>query len=275
MVKYLGWVLDLLALLISHMAPSLPTPPFSLAHRHTTSVRDARHGAMSLSYAVPCRSPTHPRAPFLDIANEVSHIQNAPSTRPVSPSFDRASVSFRDADRERQLALQESPSRQRHRIPGASGDENWSSSPAAGTRSSSPTPGASNSRVARPLIPHLGLQTPPATETTTAPVPSAQSLAQRARRQREAAARREREAAAGPMANAAPGPPAENINRYSAAQQERREHERREREYAHVQQENREQRRCSSWCRSSKKSPRAGACPAKQSFSGPATTPGA
>ncbi|KAJ7706676.1 hypothetical protein B0H17DRAFT_1125528 [Mycena rosella] len=216
MVKYLGWVLGLLVLLISHMAPSLPTPPSSLAHRHTTFVRDARHGAMTPSYAVPRRSPTHPRAPFRDIANEVSHIQNAPSTRPVSPSLDPARSSFRDADRERQLALQESPSRRRRRIPGASGDENWSSSPAVGTRSSSPTPGASTSRVAR---------TPPDTETTTAPVPSAQSLAQRARRQRKAGAQREREAAAGPMANAAPGPPAENINRYSAAQQERRERE--------------------------------------------------
>ncbi|KAJ7683550.1 hypothetical protein B0H17DRAFT_1137677 [Mycena rosella] len=180
MVKYLGWVLGLLVLLILHMAPSLPTPPSSLAHRHMTSVRDARHGAMSPSYAIPHRPPTHPHTPFRDIANEVLHIQNAPSTRPVSPSLDRTRSSFRDADREQQLALQESPSRRRCRIPGASGDENWSSSPAAGTRSSSPTPGASTSRVARPLIPHLGLQTPPATETTTAPVPSAQSLAQRA-----------------------------------------------------------------------------------------------
>ncbi|KAJ7625430.1 hypothetical protein B0H17DRAFT_1151129 [Mycena rosella] len=111
MVKYLGWFLGLLALLISHMAPSLPTPLSSLAHRHTTSVRNARHGAMLPSSAVPRRSPTHPHAPFRGIANEVSHIQNAPSTRPVSPSLDRASVSFRDADCERKLVLQESPSR--------------------------------------------------------------------------------------------------------------------------------------------------------------------
>ncbi|KAJ6618786.1 hypothetical protein B0H10DRAFT_1947207 [Mycena sp. CBHHK59/15] len=226
--------LPILLLLILIMSTPPPTPSSSLAHRHVTSVRSARRGAMAPIYCGP-RSPraSSGRRPLQDVGNmgpaRDAHLADV--DRDLA-DVDREHRVLRDADRERQQALQETPSRRRRRIP----NEN---------RQSSPTPGPSRPRVqAAPQ----GLLTPAATNADAArrDEPNARSLAQQRRRQREAEARerplpqenprataqrerRQREADAR-LANTGPVAPPNPPNARAAAQIARRERERQQRE---------------------------------------------
>ncbi|KAF8128813.1 hypothetical protein K438DRAFT_2114405 [Mycena galopus ATCC 62051] len=167
MLRCVIFVVAFLLLLLSGMAP-LPTPPLSLPHHQQTSVRNARQNAMLPPYAVPhCSHNRH--QPLQSIGNELHTPSD--SKDPQQPARDAdPQQPARDADQERQLALQETPSRQRRRIPASSSNENY--------RSISPTPGASTSRPPpRALLP---------TPSTTAPHTNARSEAQRRRREREA-----------------------------------------------------------------------------------------
>ncbi|KAJ6522623.1 hypothetical protein B0H10DRAFT_2249903 [Mycena sp. CBHHK59/15] len=132
-------LLALLAFLILAMPAQPLSPPSSIVQRRTPSERDARRNAMEAPYAIPRRSPTGPRAPLGNIGNQPQRVRDEPSSssRPASPLLDSSRASFREADRARQKALQETPSRRRRRLPRPVNDEN---------RSSSPTPGASTSR---------------------------------------------------------------------------------------------------------------------------------
>ncbi|KAJ7862801.1 hypothetical protein B0H14DRAFT_3610827 [Mycena olivaceomarginata] len=205
------WLLALLLLLL-RMQPTPPSssPSSSLAQRHPRRVREARSIAMAPLYHVPRMSPN--RRALHDISNRRTVDASAPS-RSSSPSLDSQRSVMRDADRERQLALQETPSRRRRREPRPREDENQ--------RPTSPTPGASTSR--RPVPQQRpgpsGLQTPP---TTTVAPNAARVLAQQRRREREAAAK----AAGNPVVPAqARQPPGAEVNRRAVAQQQRRERE--------------------------------------------------
>ncbi|KAJ7925676.1 hypothetical protein B0H13DRAFT_1862933 [Mycena leptocephala] len=168
------------ALILSMSSPSSS----SLAHRHERSVRGARNAAMESPYASPRR---HRLA-----ANPFQDVGNLPRvTLPRLPSLDQERAALRDADRERQQALQETPSRRYRRVPRRE-EEN---------RAVSPTPGL------RRAVPPSGLATPPDSQAPPA-VANKRALAQRARRDRENAAKTA--AAAGPSTStgapaAAPG----------------------------------------------------------------------
>ncbi|KAJ7429281.1 hypothetical protein B0H11DRAFT_1945397 [Mycena galericulata] len=195
----LAWLGVFLFLLLKMTSPP-PTPSPSLAHRRETGVRNARRCAMSPVYSR-ARSPRHSpgRRALLDISNR----QRENEARPGSPSADLERSALRHADRDRQLALELTPSRRRRRVP----NEN---------RALSPTPGPSRPRVEAPQ----GLQTPPATNAPTrsgiqrAAPSNARSEAQRERRRREA----EQRLLNGPQASGEP-------NARSAAQRERRRRE--------------------------------------------------
>ncbi|KAJ7798887.1 hypothetical protein B0H14DRAFT_2617521 [Mycena olivaceomarginata] len=134
-----------LSTLLATMSPL--SPPSSLAQRCERGIRQARVYASIAPYRSPRRQPG--ASPLRDIQN-VPRVQHGPGVE------ERRSIQ-RDADRERQLALQETPSRRRRRIPEAR-DEN---------RAPSPTP------VARRPVPQpvfAGVGTPPAT-LRQAPLP--------------------------------------------------------------------------------------------------------
>jgi hypothetical protein len=92
---------------------SPPSPPSSLAQRCERGIRQARVYASIAPYRSPRRQPG--ASPLRDIQN-VPRVQHGPGVE------EQRSIQ-RDADRERQLALQETPSRRRRRIPEAR-DEN-------------------------------------------------------------------------------------------------------------------------------------------------------
>ncbi|KAJ7853087.1 hypothetical protein B0H13DRAFT_1904315 [Mycena leptocephala] len=165
------------ALILSMSSPSSS----SLAHRHERSVRGARNAAMESPYASPRR---HRLA-----ANPFQEVGNLPRvTLPRIPSLDQERAALRNADRERQQALQETPSRRYRRVPRRE-EEN---------RAMSPTPGLQRA------VPQLGLATPPDSQAPPA-VANKRALAQRARRDRENAAKTA--AAAGPSTSTrAPAP---------------------------------------------------------------------
>ncbi|KAJ7887712.1 hypothetical protein B0H13DRAFT_1888755 [Mycena leptocephala] len=94
------------ALILSMSSPSSS----SLAHRHERSVRGARNAAMESPYASPRR---HRLA-----ANPFQEVGNLPRvTLPRFPPLDQERAALRDADHERQEALQETPSRRYRRVP--------------------------------------------------------------------------------------------------------------------------------------------------------------
>ncbi|KAJ7161539.1 hypothetical protein C8R46DRAFT_1037867 [Mycena filopes] len=218
------WVLwGAVVIVILSLILMQPTPPSSspssLAQRSPRRARDARHAAMAPPY-LGSRSPN--RRTLQNISNTSRGPTNipGPSQRPLSPTLDSQRASFRDADRERQLALQDTPSRRRRRVPRRQDEENErpvSPTPGASTsrragmnaRSGSPTPGASTSRNAGTLNARSGLATPRAStsqglqqpgtglQTPPATVPSAQALGQQRRRERERQERAERDRAPG------------------------------------------------------------------------------
>ncbi|KAJ7480355.1 hypothetical protein B0H11DRAFT_1916092 [Mycena galericulata] len=90
----------------------------------------------------------------------------------AGPSLEQERSGLREAERQRQAALQETPSRRRRRIPGQ-----------AQNREPSPTPTTTSQTI------RLGLGTPPETQAPTQNAPSRAALAQCARREHEAAAK--------------------------------------------------------------------------------------
>jgi hypothetical protein len=119
-----------------------PTPSSYLAQRRVPGVRLARQNAMSPIYGR-TRSPraSTRRNALQDMSNQGPR-GNLPLSS--SPSLEAECLAARNADRDRQLALQETPSRRRRRIP----NEN---------RPGSPTPGASRPRAQAPLVRFLDL----------------------------------------------------------------------------------------------------------------------
>ncbi|KAK6991579.1 hypothetical protein R3P38DRAFT_2803631 [Favolaschia claudopus] len=264
----LWWLFAATVLFVVAMQPTPPCSALpsssSLAQRPPRGVRDARNAAMTPPYSVTRRpgrvSPVRP------VFQDVSNRHGAPTIQsPNSLDADAQRASLRDADRQRQLALQETPSRRRRRHPERPGDDE---------RSRSPTPAASMSR-RQPLANATGLQTPPATsagQENRPPPPRHRSpgrsaasaarsaAAQQARRERQQGLEREQQQqqqqqrdgqpAAAPNQSTAsaarsaaqqarreprqeeqgrpPAPPPPQNNR-SLAQQARRERERQER----------------------------------------------
>ncbi|KAF8147178.1 hypothetical protein K438DRAFT_1780263 [Mycena galopus ATCC 62051] len=227
MLKSWVGIFAIFTLLLLKMAPSPPTPPPSLPHRHRTSVRDARQNAMLPLYAVPRVLPNHRQPPFQDIGSRIHPVQDASSldeARPSTPSLDSARATLRDADREQQLALQETPSQCRRRIPAPHNDEN-------SHRSTSPTPGASTSHA----VQHpSGLQTPRLTPAAS----NARSQVQQLRRQREAAAQPVAQRNSPPEVNRE----REWLQQHGQGDCERREREEREQEHVQREREERERR---------------------------------
>ncbi|KAJ7824581.1 hypothetical protein B0H13DRAFT_2375418 [Mycena leptocephala] len=197
-------------LLIVMLTPPPTASSSSLAHRRTTGVRQARNDAIRSPYHSP-RQHRLQRSPGRSPLQNVGNIPRPQIQNPVAgPSVEDEHSSFRQAERERQAALQETPSRRRRRIPVQPRNENRS-----------PSPTASASRGAQSTS--LGLGTPPDSQR---PVLSARTLARRARREREAAAK-----AAGTSANRPPRPAprpigADGPGQLSVGQQARRQNER-------------------------------------------------
>ncbi|KAJ6570661.1 hypothetical protein B0H10DRAFT_2237774 [Mycena sp. CBHHK59/15] len=104
------------------------------------------HDAMRSPYASPHRRHLQGRSPFQDLGNFLSGAQGQDAGVGLS-SLERERSSLRDAERARQAALQETPSRRHCRIPTQRQEQE--------NRAGSPTPG---SRRADPL---LGLATLP------------------------------------------------------------------------------------------------------------------
>ncbi|KAJ7850355.1 hypothetical protein B0H13DRAFT_1905717 [Mycena leptocephala] len=165
------------ALILSMSSPSSS----SLAHCHERSVRGARNAAMESLYASPRR---HRLA-----ANPFQEVGNLPRvTLPRFPPLDQERAALRDADRERQEALQETPSRRYRRVPRRE-EENRAVSPTPGLRGCSAVGISYSARLAGA----------PA-------VANKWALAQRARRDRENAAKTA--AAAGPSTSTGASAPA-------------------------------------------------------------------
>ncbi|KAJ7698998.1 hypothetical protein B0H17DRAFT_1049896 [Mycena rosella] len=174
-------LLDLL-LTITLMAPPTPgSTSSSLARRWEPSVREARRDAMQAPYASPRRRRLLGSAagggPFQDFSNFVLGTQDQGLSAGAS-SLERERSDLRDAERERHISLEETPSRRRRRIPTREEEEN---------RAVSPTPGSQ--RVVAQLGTPLDTQAPPANNCV---------LAQHKRREREAAAKGAATASAGP-----------------------------------------------------------------------------
>ncbi|KAJ7443351.1 hypothetical protein B0H11DRAFT_2204239 [Mycena galericulata] len=182
-------------------SPSSSFAPSSLAHRNERRIRQARIRANLAPY----RSP-----PRLYAGLPLQDVGNAPSARLVG-DLESHRTALRGADREQQLALQDTPSRRRRRIPAnRAGDEN---------RAPSPTP-AVRRYIAQPVF--AGVGTPPDSQRLSLP-PNKRSLGQQRRQERE------RQAAAAPQVSQ-PEQPHAPENRCEAGQRRRRERERRERE---------------------------------------------
>ncbi|KAJ7021409.1 hypothetical protein C8F04DRAFT_1195533 [Mycena alexandri] len=204
------WVIVCVLSALYLMLSPPPTASSSLAQRRTSGARQARNTALRSPY----QSPREHRLHRVNGASPLRDVTNIPQAENAAagPSLERERADLRNAERERQAALQETPSRGRRRIPGQ-----------AENRAASPTSGGSRIQdtlfivLQRPL----GLATPPASNvnagssnTNAAPAPTARTLAQRARREREAAAR------VGGATNAAPAPNARTL-----AQRARRDRE--------------------------------------------------
>ncbi|KAJ7437679.1 hypothetical protein B0H11DRAFT_2206470 [Mycena galericulata] len=181
-------------------SPSSSSAPSSLAHRNERRIRQARIHANLAPY----RSP-----PRLYVGLPLHNVANAPSARPVG-DLESHRAAHRGADRE-QLALQDTPSRRRRRIPAnRAGDEN---------RAPSPTPAVCR-YIAQPVF--AGVGTPPDSQRPSLP-PNKRSLGQQRRQEREHQA-----AAAAQVSQ--PEQLHAPENRREAGQRRRRERERRERE---------------------------------------------
>ncbi|KAJ7238906.1 hypothetical protein C8J57DRAFT_1246237 [Mycena rebaudengoi] len=97
--------------------PSSSSGTFSLVQRTSKTTRQARNNANTSPYR---RSPLRQQGPS----------PNVPFQSIVNTSNERERAALRDADRERQLALQETPSRRHRRVPqGSTGNENRAPSP--------------------------------------------------------------------------------------------------------------------------------------------------
>ncbi|KAJ7458662.1 hypothetical protein B0H11DRAFT_2317756 [Mycena galericulata] len=105
-------------------SPSSPSETSSLAHRNERRIRQARIHANLAPY----RSP-----PRLYAGLPLHDVGNAPSARPVG-DLESHRAAHRGADREQQLALQDTPSRRRRRIPANRTDENRAPSPTPAVR---------------------------------------------------------------------------------------------------------------------------------------------
>ncbi|KAJ7508137.1 hypothetical protein B0H11DRAFT_2308343 [Mycena galericulata] len=105
-------------------SPSSPSETSSLAHRNERRIRQARIHANLAPY----RSP-----PRLYVGLPLHDVGNAPSARPVV-DLESHRAAHRGADREQQLALQDTPSRRRRRIPANRTDENRAPSPTPAVR---------------------------------------------------------------------------------------------------------------------------------------------
>ncbi|KAJ7670724.1 hypothetical protein DFH06DRAFT_1125018 [Mycena polygramma] len=127
--------LFLLLFLLGALCNLMLSPPptassSSLVHRQTSGVRHARIDASRSPYQSPRQRHLQrsggQRSPFRDIANFPP-----PQNTAAGPSAEQERSHAREAERERQAALQETPSRRRRRVPGQ-----------AENRAPSPTPGA-------------------------------------------------------------------------------------------------------------------------------------
>ncbi|KAJ7691809.1 hypothetical protein B0H17DRAFT_1049146 [Mycena rosella] len=97
-----------LVLIILMLSPT-PGPSSSpLPRRHKPNVREARHEAMQESGAP---------GPFQDLSNLLPGTQGQGSV-PCTSSLERERSELRDAERERQILLLETPSRRHCRVPG-------------------------------------------------------------------------------------------------------------------------------------------------------------
>ncbi|KAJ6582758.1 hypothetical protein B0H10DRAFT_1954253 [Mycena sp. CBHHK59/15] len=170
----LPWIWVILWVLWVRMSSSPgPSRSSSLPQRAERQIRQARQLANIAPYSSPRR-----------------HVANAPPLRVLAPrpngDLESQRAVHRDADRERQLALQETPSRRRRRMPDCqAGDEN---------RAPSPTPVA-RPRIEQPVF--AGVGTPPNSQRPLPP--DKRTVARRARSERERQ-ERERLAAAAPPA---------------------------------------------------------------------------
>ncbi|KAJ7795501.1 hypothetical protein B0H13DRAFT_1934897 [Mycena leptocephala] len=198
------------ALILSMSSPSSS----SLAHRLERSVRGARNAAMESPYASPRRHRLAAN-PFQEIGN-VLRVQGQSSSG--LPSLDQERAALRDADRERQQALQETPSRRYRRVPRREEEEN---------QAVSPTPGL------RRAVPQLGLATPPDSQVPPA-VTNKRALAQHARRDRENAAKTAAASAGPSTSTRAPAPAPGAVGARSLRQLARSQHKREQAAAAHV-----------------------------------------
>ncbi|KAJ7670457.1 hypothetical protein B0H17DRAFT_1209326 [Mycena rosella] len=114
----LNLALLFLFVLLILMEPLAPGPSSSsLACRRDRSVRDARHDAMRSPYASPRRR----------------RLEGGPNSATAVSSLDRERSGIRDAERQRQISLQETPSQRHRRVPRQHEEEE--------NRVASPTPG--------------------------------------------------------------------------------------------------------------------------------------
>ncbi|KAK6996326.1 hypothetical protein R3P38DRAFT_2800029 [Favolaschia claudopus] len=235
-MRLLGlWFLVAGILLVFSMQPtppssSSPSSP-SLADRQTRRSRDARNAAMSPPYRVP-RLPgrvSPGRRAFQDISNSQQQGSRESGTQSSdSSSVDNQRASQRDADCQRQLALQETPSRRRRREPQRLNEENQ--------RPTSPTPGPSTARrqINRPAN-ASGLQTPPATAQEQPNRRAAgQQLCQSCTKHGISGAVNGQQRANGQPPPPPPPPQNPAPSRRSEAQRARRERERQQRENGHL-----------------------------------------
>ncbi|KAJ7900896.1 hypothetical protein B0H13DRAFT_1883200 [Mycena leptocephala] len=189
-----------LSIFLAIMSPPSASPSSSLPQRRERHIRQARVYANIAPYRSPRREP--------GIA-PLRNIRNAPAVQ-HGPELEQHHSAQRDADWERQLALQETPSRRRRRLPERR-DENRAPSPTLIARRPLPQPV------------FAGAGTPPATQQAPLP-PNRHTLAQQARRERE------RQAAAAAVQAAPQAPQAPPPTRREAAQRARREREQHARE---------------------------------------------
>ncbi|KAJ7891124.1 hypothetical protein B0H13DRAFT_1887296 [Mycena leptocephala] len=206
LLLWILWVF--LVLLVKMPSPSSPSQSSSFPQRTKTHIRQARQLANIAPYRLnPANAPLRALAPNPN--------GNAP-LRALAPrpngDLESQRTAHRDADRERQLELQETPPRRRRRMPQHRvGDEN---------RAPSPTPVARR-HIEQPVF--AGVGTPPDSQRPLPP--DKRAAAQRARRERERQA-----AAAAPVSEQRP-------TLQQTAQRARRERERQQREQAERQQQ--------------------------------------
>ncbi|KAJ7495990.1 hypothetical protein B0H11DRAFT_1910265 [Mycena galericulata] len=135
MHSFLLWFLILGVLCFLMLTPPPTASSSSLAQRRTTGVREARNNALRSPYQSPRQrrlGHADGRSPLRDVGN--IHCQNSTA----GPSLEQERSGLREAERQRQAALQETPSRRRRRIPGQ-----------AQNREPSPTPTTTSQTISR------------------------------------------------------------------------------------------------------------------------------